>query len=144
LSKQENFGPKEEHLIEEYKEACADIRHYGNFRSWQMTAFIAITGAGMNVVFSDNASKNEAYQLILALLGVIVAIAFFILDRRAIVYSDAYIERGKLIEGELHLDKLRTGVPSTWFKARHAALVIYWGTIIAWFMVICTILCSKA
>jgi hypothetical protein len=137
--------PKPEHLVEEYKEACADIRHYGNFRSWQLAAFIAITGAALTVAFSANVAGNQIYELVVAALGVLVAVAVFILDRRAVDYSDAYIKRWIAIEGQLGLSRLTIGVPKPFLgiKARYAASAIYWGVIIVWFVVVSVGMCNE-
>jgi hypothetical protein len=134
-TEREEKAPSEAHLIEEYKEIGADLRHYGNFRSWQLPVFVVLTGGLITLLFGPESKVQEFYRWVFGIGGLLITVSFFILDKRARDYWDWYVRRGKEVEKILGLNRLSRGAPRSvnfYVPARWAAWLIYGGAFLFW------------
>ncbi len=124
-------------LIEEYKEVGLDLRHQNTTRFLQIAAFGAFTSGLITVLSSDSIMNTWYYQIVFAIIGIMVARSFFYLDTRTCEYWDWAIQRGLKIEEILGLNRYSRGAPpQKHTQARKAAWHLYLMAIVFWSLVI--------
>ena len=91
----------EERLLEQYKEANAQARHYSNLRFASLTVFLAITFGLLTVVCKDT---FQWLRIGAALSGLIVTIVFWLIEAGINTYIDHFHSCARSLEGQLRLD----------------------------------------
>jgi hypothetical protein len=91
-----------DNLKDEYLDASANMRYYGNARFAILTLFIAITAGLFTAIFGDQVHLAATLKAFLKLGGVLLAIAFCIMEERATRYYRGF--RRRAVELEKILD----------------------------------------
>ena len=119
--------------IDEYKDLSENMRHYGNMRFAQLTIFIAITGGLLAVIFGNkNPSPNH---IIIPLIGISIAIMFWIMEERAADYWQTFKKRAVVLEIKLGFQQYSIRPKARfWDKltATNASRAIYGLSILFW------------
>jgi hypothetical protein len=89
-------------LIAEWKEIRESLRYFGNKRFAQLTVFIAVSGFMVNAHFNQTGLLLHALRIV----GIVLSILFFIMERRSVEYIDEFVKRGEEIEKEITIVKL--------------------------------------
>jgi hypothetical protein len=98
--------PKEEPKVE-YIDVSTNLRHWNTLRFAELTIFIAITGAMMNVVFGRSAELPRSFSPLVKVAGVLVSILFLILQERTMQWWYCFVERAAELEQELGFQQYR-------------------------------------
>ncbi len=118
--------------LAEYKEAAAEERLNAGLLFGQLTVYLASTGGLIQVV----TSKPHLY--LLALAGILLSIAFYIIGERCGDFAHAARNRAKELESSLGF-KLYSSAPAA--KIRHATRInasrlIFICGLAGWFVVL--------
>lgn len=97
---------KEEPKVE-YLDVSTNLRHWNTLRFAELTIFIAITGAMMNVVFGRSAELSRSFVILAKLAGVFVSVLFLILQERTMQWWYRFVERAAELEEELGFQQYR-------------------------------------
>ena len=63
----------------EYIDVSTNLRHWNTLRFAELTIFIAITGAMMNIAFGKSTPLTMEFNLLIKIAGFIVSLLFWIL-----------------------------------------------------------------
>lgn len=121
----------------EYLDASTNVRHHGTLRFAQLTLFLAITGALINVAFARPPLSHFA-TLVLELLGLVAGCALLIMEERTARYWWHYRNRAATLEKGLGYAQysdlpIRKG---KWLTAQNATRVLYVAVIVFWVVAI--------
>lgn len=97
---------KEEPKVE-YIDVSTNLRHWNTLRFAELTIFIAITGAMMNVVFGRSAELPGSFSVLVKVAGLLVSILFLILQERTMQWWYCFVERAAELEEELGFQQYR-------------------------------------
>jgi len=89
----------------EYSDVSENLRHYANMRFAQLTVFAAVNG-GLIAWFADTSSSNPSVMektvtIVIASIGMLAAIVFFVLEIRSAAYWTQFKERAVELEKQL-------------------------------------------
>jgi hypothetical protein len=98
-------------LKEEYLDASANMRAYGNMRFAQLTLYVAITAGLLKLLFTSGPQITCATSRIVALGGCLATIAFGVMEERSSDYWHHFRRRAVDLERELGY-KQHTAAPS--------------------------------
>jgi len=116
----------------EYLDASTNVRHHGTLRFAQLTLFVAITGGLLNGFFAQNTPGRHG-KLVLELLGLVAALAFFIIEVRTARYWLHYRSRAEYLEARLGYEQYSTLPKGKWkLTAQNATRALYLVTILFW------------
>ena len=87
-------------LIEEYKESGLAQRFHNTLLIGELTVYLATSGVILNVVFRDP-PPSQASRLILAIVGMIITIVFFLICERSGDFLHSARNRSKALEDKL-------------------------------------------
>ena len=118
--------------LDEYKHLGEDLRHYGVLRLYRLTLLLGTTGAMITALASENVRGNAVLAGTLKVGGLVVALAFAIMDYRSGRQWLRLRRRANLLAGQLGFD----GYPAShaWnpltttgaTRALHAFVVLAW------------------
>lgn len=128
-------GEKFKFLIEEYKEVGQNMRFYGNLRFAQMSLFSLLSSGLISIVFRPDNSLPLSLKWILKVLGMMLVILFYIIEKRSTKFWEHYRDRAlELQKTDLpcrqysNLPKRRCWLDS----ATNAASIIYLSVLMFW------------
>lgn len=128
-------------LLEEYKEASADMRHQNFTRFLQLTTFAALNSGLLYILFCPTVLNTIYLQMMFATLGLIITRTFYILDYRSAEYWIWAVDRAKEIEAILNFRRFSRGAPpSRYGTARRAAWFLYYTAATFWILYIVVVL----
>lgn len=84
--------------VEEYREIGKNLRYYYSLRLVHLALFMLITAGLIVLVFGLNASMSLPKQILLKILGMLTAIAFFLMEERASDLWALYRARAEELE----------------------------------------------
>lgn len=111
--------------LEEYKEVGTNLRHYGNMRFAQLTLFVAISGGLLAAIFAKDSSLSFCQKVVVEFLGLLLAAAFFVIEKSAIQWWNRYYDRAKALENILGMRQYSLHRPLRFINATNAVLLIY-------------------
>jgi len=120
--------------LEEYKELCNNMRHYGNMRFGQLTIFVALMGALFAFV-SRNGTMCQQTTTLLQVATVVMGAAFWVMEERGADYWHHFKYKARQIEKRLGYEQHKESPPEAIpeFTATNAARVLY--VAIPWFLI---------
>ena len=121
-----------EDIRNEYLDASNNIRHHGNLRFAQLTLFAALTGGLFTLIFGGQQPLSAFDKTILEVLGVFVAVAFFIMELRTGVYWYHYQRRAAALEKILGYSQYSTLPFGKWITAANATRGLYVAVVVLW------------
>src|SRR5688500_13698402 len=86
---------------DEYLDVSNNMRLFINMRFAQLTLFIAITAALLNVVFSKDPSALPGTSIALKLGGLLAVVVFWVMEERAADFFHHYKRRAIVLEKSL-------------------------------------------
>lgn len=108
-------------LKDEYLDASANARQFLTLRFAELTIFVTVTGALVAVTFSRVASSPELpVTIALKVLGVSVAVVFWILEGRTMLYWRDFVDRAAELEAELGFRQYSTRPKEGWLTSHQA------------------------
>jgi hypothetical protein len=116
----------------EYEDISNNLRHYGNLQFSQLTVFILMNAAIINVVFGDNSSSSETTENALKLIGLTLCILFIIMTNRITAHGSAYSKRAVELEKRLGYKQYTNRPSSRILSNRNAVLGVYLLAIVLW------------
>jgi hypothetical protein len=116
----------------EYSEVLLTFRHYSALRFVVLTVFLAIVGVLASVVSGVTAVKPPALHLWAKIAGLLVSLAFFMLEFLIERYINYVADRAKALDEELGYWHFRGRPASKMFKTRHATWPMFGFIILFW------------
>ena len=127
-----NYSPGDE-----YRDLSDNMRHYANMRFAQLTLYIAVSAGIATAVFLTNPELRSSLRTVLKLVGIVVAIAFGVMEERAVTYWRRYHRRAVDLEKELGYAQYQSSPTATVLSATNSARVLVWGGAVLW---VCAVL----
>ncbi len=119
---------------DEYLDAGANMRQFGNIRFAQMTVFIAMTAGILTALFQANSSLLLGTRIILKVTGLFITIIFWLMDQRAMDYWNHYRIRAIELEKVLGFRQYTNSPARKFFSATHTIRILYFGIVVLWVM----------
>jgi hypothetical protein len=88
-------------LLEEYKEAGQNMRHYANHLAVFLAMFVVATGGLSGIALGINAPKSDIGVLTIRAAGVVVSLAFWLMTESASHLWRHFMLRAAAIEPQL-------------------------------------------
>jgi hypothetical protein len=132
---------KDEKSLEEYKEAATAHRLQNTLLIGELTVFLGATAALLNIAFSAPL-PTTLVRIVLALVGLVLSCAFFIIGKRAADFNHAYRDRAAKLEEELGF-LLYSRRPRPRWSATYATYVLYITGILIWLALLVSIAIGK-
>ncbi len=119
-------------LLDEYREAGINVRHYGEVRFKQLTVFLSATAGLGAALFSGTVQAQDVTKRWVLGLGLAVVIAFFVLEERATYYRRAYMYVLLGIERKLEFSQYRQTRNPFWLSSRYVYRCLFVFIAVAW------------
>lgn len=120
-------------FLDEYKEIGANLRQYGNMRFAQLTLFVAVSGGLLAANFSKNIDLSVCQKLVVEFFGLLLAVAFWVMEERSTDAWNRYFSRALQIERELGMQQYSQRKPKTLISATNAVRAVFALVVLAWF-----------
>ena len=117
---------------EEYKDLSDNMRHYANMRFAQLTILIAITAGLLTLIFKSDPPLTEGTNLALKIVGIVIALLFFIMEERAADYWHHFRKRAVELEKILGYDQYSHRPTRRLFTATNASRTLHIVIMILW------------
>lgn len=123
--------------VVEYKDLSDNMRHYGNMRFAQLTIFVAITGGLLAVISNEKSALLPIHKTILKVVGLCIAVTFWIMEERAADYWHHFRKRAEMLEESLGYEQYRGRPEKRLLTATNATRTIFVGIIVLWLIFSC-------
>lgn len=123
---------------DEYSDASNNVRHWSTLRFAQLTIYIALSASLMNMAVSGGGSTPVA-RLLIKVAGLVVALVFWVLQERTMLYWNHFVRRAAELEPSLgfrqYSARPRAGVLSSTNAMRlfFVVIVLFWVAAFIWF-----------
>lgn len=91
----------------EYIDVSNNLRHWNTLRFAELTVYMAITGAMLNVVFGKSTPPPLGVGLLMKGSGILVSLLFLILHERTMSWWYRFVERAAELEETLEFEQYR-------------------------------------
>lgn len=118
------------HMLEEYKDLSANMRHYANIRFAQLTIFIAITGGIIKGLMDS--LPSSPFGLVLPVIGICIAAMFWVMEERNQDSLKDFERRARDLETSLGYRQYTNRRTATCLSLTNATRIIYAGAIVLW------------
>ena len=119
--------------LEEYRDASANMRHYSNLRFAQLTIFFAVTGG---LILGVTQGSESLDRDALRFAGLVVVLAFWVLEQRILNYWEVHRRRAKELEPPLGFKQYsyreKHNILDHLISGRWATRVLFAGAIVFW------------
>ena len=106
---------------DEYLDASANARQFLTLRFAELTIFVTVTAALVAVTFSRASSSPDLpVAIALKVLGLSVAVVFWILEGRTMLYWRHFVDRAARLEEELGFRQYSTRPTEGWLTSHRA------------------------
>lgn len=85
----------------EYLDVSANLRHWNTLRFAELTIYIALMGAMMNIAFGGSSGASSLFNVLLKIAGFLVSFLFWVLQERTMSWWYAFVERATELEDVL-------------------------------------------
>lgn len=118
--------------LDEYKEAGSQHRMQSNLMFGQLAVFLITTGGIAKLI--SGLMEHKPLVIVMAIVGVIISISFYIITSRAASFSHIAVRRAQELEIELgyKLFSNHCKLSTTFLTAINAVKVIYISAGLAW------------
>ncbi len=130
MTEQKQLGNR--NPLEEYKDLSANMRQYASMRFAQLTLFIAMTAGLFNLLFGSNSTISGLPRDIFKSVGILIAIAFWVMEERAADYWHHFRRRAVELESELGYRQYTTRPVRNFISATNAVRLLYGVVVIFW------------
>jgi hypothetical protein len=118
----------------EYIDVSSNLRHWNTLRFAELTIYIAITGAMMNVAFGKNTEDLLAFSILVKVAGIVVSILFWILQERTMMWWYAFVERAAELEEILGFEQYRNRPQGHKITGRVAMRIFFFIVMVFWLL----------
>jgi hypothetical protein len=129
------FGTSMDNELEAYRQAFESLRHFSNLRFAMVTVFVTITGGLFYLAFGRARRLKHGF-LFTCVAGVIIAVAFGILEQRTNEILEFYANKTVELGKQLQMTDLAVSRPSRATRAarlaEYALPLVYFGTMALW------------
>ncbi|MGB5101204.1 MAG: hypothetical protein WBN94_11485 [Methanothrix sp.] len=108
----------------EYEDVSNNLRHYGNLQFSQLTVFVVINIAMINLAFGDTKS-TQSLKVALAIIGLSLSILFLVMTTRITAHWSTYSKRAIELEKVLGYKQYTNRPQSKLFSNRNAVAGVY-------------------
>lgn len=91
----------------EYIDVSTNLRHWNTLRFAELTIYIAIMGAMMNIAFGGSGEMTWSVSLMVKAAGIIVSILFWVLQERTMAWWYGFVQRAAELEEVLDFEQYR-------------------------------------
>lgn len=106
---------------DEYLDASANARQFNTLRFAELTIFVTVTGALVAVSFSRGTAPAELpVSIAMRVLGLSVAVVFWVLEGRTMLYWHHFVSRAAELEAELGFRQYSTRPREGWLTGHRA------------------------
>lgn len=121
--------------IEEYKEAGANLRHYGNMRFAQLTLLAAVSGGLFTALISKDPCLTESQKILLACLGLLFSGALWVMEERSNQWWQRFFSRAIALEKEIGANQF-TPPQQGCLSATVAVHIVYLVLVLVWLTIL--------
>ena len=118
----------------EYEDISNNLRHCGNLQFSQLTVFVVINLAMINLAFSCNANVSHLPRIILEFMGLFICGSFIVMTKRITAHWSSYLDRARELEKTLKYKQYTNRPPSKFFSNRNAVAFIYCISAVFWIL----------
>ena len=118
--------------LEEYREACANMRHFGNMRLGFLTLYFALSAGIFSVAFGNSLQIDVSARFFFVLVGVIASCTFALAEKRTVEYWKLFTDRAKELESELGFRQHSQVIRPMIFSASNAIMSLFAVAILGW------------
>lgn len=122
--------------LDEYKLLGEDLRHYGILRLYRFTLLLGTTGAMVTALASENVREHVMPFLLLKIGGLVVAVAFAIMDYRSGEQWMRLARRANVLAQALGFDTRPTANPWNPLTTTGASRVLHAFFVLGWLFVL--------
>lgn len=108
----------------EYEDISNNLRHYGNLQFTQLTVFVVINLAMINLMFGGT-NTSHLPRIILEVMGLSLSTLFFVMNNRVTAHWSTYSKRAMELEKILGYRQYTNRPPSGKFSNRNAVSGVY-------------------
>lgn len=116
----------------EYIDVSTNLRHWNTLRFAELTIFIAITGAMMNIAFGKSTPLTMEFNLLIKIAGFIVSLLFWILQERTMTWWYTFVLRAAELEEVLEFEQYRKRPQGHKITGRVAMRLFFFLIMIFW------------
>ena len=124
--------PLQPDSLEEYKDASANMRQYGNMRFAHLALFMVAMACLLRTVFPPAQGVPPGIVVTTKAAGIVLALVFGVLHHRAVCHFNHYRRRAVELEGLLGFKQHSTRNENTWIKAATVLWFVYLGFVVLW------------
>lgn len=125
-------------ILEEYKEAGNNMRHFSNMRVAVLTISLAINGVLLEKLANN---KEDVLKFSVFILGIISTLVFFVFESRVTTYYHHYQDRAKELEKILNFAQYLKKPPIARINATFVTKLLYLSFIIIWILLLVKEIC---
>ena len=129
--------------LDEYKLLGEDLRHYGVLRLYRFTLLLGTTGAMVTALASENVRQHVMPFMLLKIGGLVVAIAFAIMDYRSGEQWMRIARRANVLALQLGFEERPTAHPWNPLSTTGASRVLHAFFVLGWLFVLALPLFSR-
>lgn len=120
----------------EYLDVSSNLRHWNTLRFAELTIYIAIMGAMMNVAFGRSVEQPPEFLLLVKVAGFVVSLLFWILQERTMMWWYAFVERAAQLEEILGYEQYRNRPQGHYITGRVSMRLFFFLLMIFWVVTI--------
>ena len=120
-------------FLEEYKDASANMRHYGRMRFAHLALFMVAMGCLLKTVFPPDLGLSKILVVTLKIAGIILTVVFAVLHHRVVCHFQNYRKRAvELEKNYLGFSQHSSRNENPRVRAATALWVIYLAFLVLW------------
>ena len=116
----------------EYLDVSSNLRHWNTLRFAELTIYIAMMGAMMNVAFAGGSDSPSTFGVVVRAAGVLVSLLFWILQERTMAWWYAFVHRASELEEVLGYKQYRRRPKGHRLTGRVAVRLLFIVIIVFW------------
>lgn len=130
---------EQQRLLEEYKDAAANMRHYGIMRFTQLSLFAVISGGIAKAFFSPGITVRQ--RILASIIGFVVSMAFWIMEESAADNWWHFHRRASALEPTLGYQQFTTRRSRPYASATNATRLLLITTLGMWLQYLVRLTC---
>lgn len=123
---------KKDEARAEYLDVSSNLRHWNTLRFAELTIYIAIMGAMMNLAFAGPSGPLSLFGIIIRVAGFLVSLLFWILQERTMAWWYTFIDRAAELEEVLGYKQYRRRPRGHKLTGRMAIRLMFFVIMIFW------------